>query len=168
MNSNYENLFKDIILNEKDAKFNIDTLKDDLDNFLLVLNDKEIFVIRSLYGLDCDKKTAEKIADILNIKTSSVVETGEMCLRKFKLLYGLNNRNFTIDVVELRKIASELCNIQQGYDRYYESERGNKESNVTKFYKRVINLCDVVESRKEDNESNNKSKKGKIRILENN
>ena len=161
MNSNYEKLFKDIILNEREAKFNVDTLKYDIDNFLLVLNDKEIFVIRSLYGLDCDKKTVEEISDILNIKTSSVVETANMCLRKLKLLFGLNNKSFTINAANLKKIASELCSIQQEYDRYYESERGNKESNVTKFYKRVINLCDIIESKNED-------KKRKKKVLENN
>lgn len=159
MNSNYEMLFKKIILNNKDVKFNSNTLKDDIDIFLEVLNDKERMVIRSIYGLDGDKKTVKEIADILNIKTSSVEVAEKMSLRKLRFLFGLNGKSLTIDAANLKKIASELCSIQQDYDRYYASERGDNESHTTKFYKSIISLCDMILL---------ENKKGKMKVLENN
>lgn len=67
-------------IEDKTEKYNIDLLNSYLRSLMKkYLNKKEYEVLRLSYGLDCDKHSAKKIADILQIKgTSSYVRVSQL------------------------------------------------------------------------------------------
>ena len=67
-------------IEDKTEKYNIDLLNSYLRSLMKkYLNRKEYEVLRLSYGLDCDKHSAKKIADILQIKgTSSYVRVSQL------------------------------------------------------------------------------------------
>ena len=67
-------------IEDKTEKYNIDLLNSYLRSLMKkYLNRKEHEVLRLSYGLDCDKHSAKKIADILQIKgTSSYVRVSQL------------------------------------------------------------------------------------------
>lgn len=67
-------------IEDKTEKYNIDLLNSYLRSLMKkYLNKKEYEVLRLSYGLDCDKHSAKKIADILQIQgTSSYVRVSQL------------------------------------------------------------------------------------------
>lgn len=67
-------------IEDKTEKYNIDLLNSYLRSLMKKhLNKKEYEVLRLSYGLDCDKHSAKKIADILQINgTSSYVRVSQL------------------------------------------------------------------------------------------
>jgi len=49
-----------------------------------VLNEREKFIIKNLYGIDCEKKTQRDISKILNISQSYVQRIKEKSLKKLR------------------------------------------------------------------------------------
>ncbi|MEE3343838.1 MAG: hypothetical protein VZS44_07100 [Bacilli bacterium] len=145
MKKNYEKLINRIDLLKKASVHNFKGLEEELEKFFLILDEKELSVIRCKFGLDDGKlKTDEETAKYLKTTPSKINQIEDLSIRKLRFLLGINGESFKFNSDKIIKDAKQLLKAWQYYDYYYATKMPPTESSVTKYYKKVIEVAESL------------------------
>ena len=142
MDKNYELLLKNITFEKDVSKYFFYGIEEELEKFFYILSDDEYDILIYRYALDGSNfKTLCEVAEEFGISEEKVRNMEKMIFRKLRLLFGLNKNSFVFNPDVLIEDAGKMLEAQQFYDSYYATDKGEKESATTKYYKRVIEIA---------------------------